>query len=59
MSKKARRRPTWKKNNFYMSKKWRWTTEYGHLMIWPKSVEKELALILYEKGKWHEQDSTS
>lgn len=52
MSKKARRRPTWKKDNFRMVKGWRWTTEQGHLMIWPKIVEKELALILYEKGKF-------
>jgi hypothetical protein len=59
MSKKARRRPTWKKDNFRMVKGWRWSTSQGYLMVWPKSVEKELAEILYKKGTWHEQDSIS
>lgn len=62
MSKKARRRPTWKKDNFYLPKAYRWSTELGYLMVWPKNVEKELEEVLrrnFLKEMKHEQDSIS
>lgn len=54
MSKKARRRPSWKKDNFVLPKKWQWSTENGYLMLWPKCVEKELAEMLYRKRNGNE-----
>ena len=60
MSKKARRRPSWKKDNFRMAKGWCWSTELGYLMVWPKCVEKELEEVLrrnFQKELEHEQES--
>lgn len=49
MSKKARRRPTWKKDNTYWPKSFKWFFD-GHIVtIYPKGIEKELYEILYLK----------
>jgi len=62
MSKKARRRPTWKKDNTYWPKSFKWFFDGHTVTIYPKSVGKELAEILHRnflKEIQNEQDSIS
>lgn len=50
MSKKARRRPSWKKDNVYYPKGYKWVFQNGTLLVWHKSVENELAEVLRERN---------
>lgn len=46
MSKKARRRPSWKKDNTYWPKSFKWFFDGHTVIIWPKNLKAELKEVI-------------